>query len=265
MKIDEKITIYYFSATGNSLKLAMDIASHFEKPEVLRIGKLIPDKHPQGKMVGFVFPVYMGGIPKIVSKFLQDFPFQKNNYYFSLGTYYMYKGSTLSVVNKILTDRGVRLNYAAYLPSVGNCLMEYEVPQKKREQIYLRSEKVAARIISDIKQKTEKSPSGYCRLSDKIHKKLYAVFFDDAHKKFSLENHCIGCGICEKICPVNNISLKNNSPQWSANCEACHACVHGCPQNAIHLGKSKGRLQYRNPHIKRSMLLTQVSQAKLLQ
>lgn len=260
MKTNEKVTIYYFSATGNSLKTAMDIASGFDNQEVIRIDTTKPANHPESETVGFVFPVYMGGIPKIVSGFLQHFPFKKGIYYFSIGTYYLYKGSTLSVVNKLLTDKGVTLSYAAYLPSVGNCLMEYEVSQKKREDIYPRTEKIAAKIISDIQTKTKKKTSGYCRLSDKIHKKLYAVFFDDAYKKFSLEDHCNGCGSCEKICPVNNISMKAKRPQWSKNCEACHACVHGCSQNAIHLGNSKGRLQYRHPHITKRMLLNGVNQ-----
>jgi ferredoxin len=262
MKINEKVTIYYFSATGNSLKMAMDIASRFEQSEVLRIGTTIPVSHPESETVGFIFPVYMGGLPKIVSRFLQHFLFKKDMYYFSIGTYFTYTGNALSVVNKLLTDKGVALNYAAYLPSVGNCLKEYEVPQKKREQIYPRTEKIAAKIISDITCKREKKASVYCRLSDKIHKKLYAVFFDDAYRKFTLENHCNGCGTCEKICPVNNISMKDNRPQWGINCEACHACVHGCPKNAINLGKSKGRLQYRNPHIKRSMLINGIHQTQ---
>lgn len=255
MKIKENITIYYFSATGNSLKMALDIASHFEKPQVLRIETVIPDKHPESEMIGFIFPVYMGGLPKIVTKFLQHFPFKKDVYYFSIGTYYLYKGNALSVVDKLFANKGFSLAYACYLPTVGNCLMEYEVSQKKREQIYPQTDIATDKIINDIKDKTKKKPSKYCRLSDRVHQKLYAVFFDNAYKKFTLENHCIGCGICQKICPVNNISIQDKSPQWGMNCEACHACVHICPKNAINLGKSKGRLQYRNPHIKRELLL----------
>ena len=255
MNINERITIYYFSATGNSLKISLDIASHFKESDVFKIDTTTPTTHPDSQVVGFIFPVYMGGLPKIVDKFLQHFPFRKDIYYFSVGTYYLYKGSALSVVNKRLKNKGVALNYAGYLPSIGNCLMEYEVSREKRMRILKHTDKVTERLVQDIKNKTEKRASRYCKLSDKMHRKLYSIFFDNAYKKFSLEERCIGCGICAKICPVNNISIEDKRPQWGMNCEACHACVHACPKNAINLGKSKGRLQYRNPHIKRELLL----------
>lgn len=47
---------------------------------------------------------------------------------------------------------------------------------------------------------------------------------------------------------------ENGVPRWGTGCEACHACVHWCPRNVIQIGKSKGRLQYHHPAVKRTML-----------
>lgn len=255
MNRNKKVAIYYFSATGNSLQLSIDLASHFEESELFRIqtGKRI--EYTDSKIVGFIFPVYMGRLPNIVDKFLKSFPFEKDVYYFSIGTYYKYKGCAISIVDKILKDKGVVLNYGNYLTSVGNCLMEYEVSDIKRIPVLKRAEEITAVIIDDIKNNRERKSHTYCQASDKLHKKLYNIFFANAHTKFTLEDKCIGCGICEKICPANNITLHEGKPQWGSNCEACHACVHWCPKNAINLGKSKGRLQYRNPAIKRADIL----------
>lgn len=254
MEIKEKLVIYYFSATGNSLKLSLDIASHFPGSELINIATTKGADHPQSSKVGFIFPVYMGGLPKIVYQFLRCFPFKEDVYYFSIGTYYTYKGCAIPIVNKIMTDKGVSLNYGNYLPSVGNCLMEYEVTERKRIPILKKVDEITLDLISDIENNSKKTSSKYYRLSEKFHKWLFNVFFLKAYNKFSLEDSCTNCGICEKICPVNNITLENRKPQWGANCEACHACVHWCPQNAINLGKSKGRLQYQNPAINRKML-----------
>jgi len=254
MKIDERITIYYFSATGNSLKASMDIVSQYEDSELIKVGYETELTHPDSKIVGFVFPVYMGGLPDIMKQFLLKFPFQNEAYYFAIGTYYTYKGSTLSVINKIVRDRGVILHYANCIPTVGNCLMEYEVSSKKRTPILEKAEIVTASIISDIINKRENTPSKYCGLSVKFHKWMFELFFKTVYKRFSLEENCINCGICVRVCPVNNIQLQGNKPQWNKSCIACHACVHWCPQNAINIGRSKGRLQYHNPAIKKTML-----------
>lgn len=254
MSQTEKIALYYFSATGNSLKLSLDVAAEYEQSEIMKISKEKVQTHPTAEIVGFIFPVYMGGIPKIVYDFLQNFPFRSDIYYFSIGTYYTYKGCAMPIVSKILQRKGVKLSYGNYLPSVGNCLMEYNVSQKQRLPILKRAKEITSLIIEDIKQKREKHSSNYCRLSEKVHNGLFNLFFRYAYKKFALEVSCNGCGVCAKMCPVKNITISGNIPQWGASCDACHACVHWCPQNAINLGGSKGRLQYQNPQIKRKML-----------
>ena len=254
MKIDKRITIYYFSATGNSLKVAMDIASNYEKSELVKINYEAVSIHPESEVVGFVFPVYMGGVPDIIQQFLHKFPFRQKVYYFAIGTYYTYKGITLSAVNKIFADRDAVLNYGNYVQTVGNCLMEYEVPDKKRPAILKRAEATTKIIIDDIIHQKEKAPSRYCHPSVRFHKWTFNLFFKETYKKFSLEDNCTGCGACAKVCPVNNIHIQNKRPQWGENCIACHACVHWCGQNAINIGRSKGRLQYHNPGVKVRML-----------
>lgn len=254
MKKNKEIALYYFSSTGNSLKLSLDISSHFPKSVIYKISTTPITSPPNATIIGFIFPVYMGGIPSIMEKFLQNFPFKKDVYYFSIGTYYTYKGCAMSIVNKILVNNGVSLSYYNYLPSVGNCLMKYEVSAAKRIKIVNKGTIYTSQIINDLKNNVLKRSPKHYYLLEIVHKSLFNVYFHKVHKKFTLENHCTSCSICQKVCPVNNISLKEGKPQWGTECEACHACVHWCPQNAINIGKSKGRLQYQNPAIKRAQL-----------
>lgn len=97
---DKEISIYYFSATGNSLKLSQDIAAAFGGAGLFRMTPSAGITASDSRIVGFIFPVYMGGLPGIVRRFLESYPFRKGVYYFSIGTYYTYKGCAVSVVDK---------------------------------------------------------------------------------------------------------------------------------------------------------------------
>ncbi len=51
---------------------------------------------------------------------------------------------------------------------------------------------------------------------------------------------CIGCGLCEKVCPARVIELykpegeeKNKIRMYVARCTFCAQCVDACPVNAL--------------------------------
>jgi ferredoxin len=70
-------------------------------------------------------------------------------------------------------------------------------------------------------------------------------------KSFQYDDTCNGCGICSKICPVNNIKMDYNKPLWQHHCEQCFACLQWCPKEAIQFGiKTKDGKRYHNPEVK---------------
>lgn len=106
-----------------------------------------------------------------------------------------------------------------------------------------------------------------------ILKKLYPICIEPFYKLekyfdkgFYTSDACVGCQICKKVCPVNNITFKDNHPVWNHKCNACMACVVYCPKKAVHLNKpeeykksnhivckmlglSDKRKRYHNPYI----------------
>jgi ferredoxin len=69
-------------------------------------------------------------------------------------------------------------------------------------------------------------------------------------KGYNVNNSCIGCGICQKICPVKNIEIVNKRPIFNNKCEQCLACIQYCPQQAINYkDKTQERKRYKNPEI----------------
>ena len=46
---------------------------------------------------------------------------------------------------------------------------------------------------------------------------------------------CIGCGQCEKLCPMKNITIKNQKAVSSDQCTMCYRCINKCPKQALTL------------------------------
>ena len=85
------------------------------------------------------------------------------------------------------------------------------------------------------------------------------------------EHKCIGCGLCSKLCPTQNIKAAAGAqvfspceaenetaeravtffrPGFSNKCQQCFACVHWCPKQAIQYTEStRGRKRYHNPKV----------------
>lgn len=82
------------------------------------------------------------------------------------------------------------------------------------------------------------------------HKRLAEVWLrKDTALSYTVNDECIRCGICAKVCPANNITVTEDGVLFSDHCEVCYACLHNCPQHAIHLPKEAGTVQFRNEYV----------------
>ena len=46
---------------------------------------------------------------------------------------------------------------------------------------------------------------------------------------------CIGCGLCERLCPMGNIAVKNGIAVSGDKCTMCYRCISKCPEQVITL------------------------------
>ena len=63
--------------------------------------------------------------------------------------------------------------------------------------------------------------------------------------QLKINQDCVGCGKCAKICPMKNITMENRRPHPGSKCTMCYRCICNCPQKAITLLGSKVILQYK--------------------
>ncbi len=44
---------------------------------------------------------------------------------------------------------------------------------------------------------------------------------------------CVQCGLCESLCPMNNIEIVDGGVVFNGKCTMCYRCFSHCPKKAI--------------------------------
>lgn len=242
-------TIYCFTSTGNSLYAAKKLATALN-------GQVLPMSATPAvcddDVIGFVFPNFFWGLPRMVQRFVQSLEItNKNAYIFAVMACGGPGFGALGALKKPLKAKGVRLNYATLLVCLSNYLPEFNA--KDSPAVQKRIEKKLGKITRDLQNRKHKrviSPTPVNRYAQSIFPG------SDSDQYFTVSPACTGCGTCERICPVQNIKVENGKPVFHHNCEHCIACIHHCPAEAINWKeKTKGKRRYINRNIKLNELM----------
>ncbi|NRT34988.1 EFR1 family ferrodoxin [Clostridium beijerinckii] len=241
-------TIYYFTGTGNSLKIAKDLSENITNCRLVRICKRnMNTNEVTSKRVGFVFPVYYRGLPKIVAKFIKNLEVNSGKYFFAVANFGSYAALTFEQIDAILRRKGKSLsaNFSVEMP--GNMwFMYYPHPKEDFINRMNNQSKITIDIARMINNNYENNIP-VIKNRDK-EEKMYRDFNpNNIDENFWVSEKCIGCGICSKVCPAENIEIIETKPSWKHRCEQCLACIHLCPQTAIEFKKdSINKERYKN-------------------
>jgi ferredoxin len=286
--LNMNIELYYFSGTGNSLYISKKISEKLDV-KLISIPSIMNKSaiESEAEVIGIVFPVYFAinndGIPFLVKRFINKFENLQSKYIFTATTSDNMSWETLKNFEKLINKKkgilSMGINFNMSNKSVlKDIISKFKNNSKKEENINVKNlykddlnEKIEKLVESIKNKKNEKIKSvnifikifiypllvitkfvfwlRYKNLSKKISfnfEKLVHL----ADKSFKTSNSCNGCGICEKVCPVDNIKLVHMKPTWLHKCENCYACFQWCPQKAISGDIVKYKEDYHHPEIK---------------
>lgn len=248
-----KKTIYYFSATGNSLQTALDIGEMLGA-EVVSIAKSGMNTDCDSDVIGFVFPTFAWGMPNMVHDFIASGSFNKNAYFFAVVTCGASIGGTAGAVDDLLRKKGAKLSYGVPLKSVSNYIPMYNVNLGKIEETLKKADVELEKIISDISERKSNKIGRGLSLVNYMHRKM-SEGSKTEDKHYNVSDACNGCGICASVCPAKNIEMIDGRPAFRHNCEHCISCIHWCPKEAINYkNKTQNRNRYHHPKVKAEQL-----------
>lgn len=247
--------IYYFSGTGNSLKVAKDIASKLGNTALIKICKdnMMLSEGTVFKKVGIVFPVYYYGLPVMVKEFVENLRLNSDSYVYTVATCGGSVGVAVKRLKHILDTKGILLSSAFTVVMPDNYQVMYSPPSDEKQQKLFVLEEEKVQPIVDIINKLEKSPfEERNSFPSKLLGGMLSRRFNpkDKDKNFWSDEKCNGCGICAKVCPANNIKIEQSRPKWLHECEHCLACMHWCPKHSLQYKKGTiKRDRYHHPDI----------------
>lgn len=245
--------IFCFSGTGNSLAVARELNNNLsDKGSIIPLS-IFKDKESvlvDTDVLGLVFPVYFMNIPDVVKSFIKKLTFKTNPYIFAVETCNGIPGVSLIELNKCLDKKGKTLSSGFVINMPGNAVVTPNNIETERLNNYkLKVAEISTNINNRSINKIERQGSIKNRAISFVCKSLGRQLYLTP-KNASYTSKCVGCGTCEKVCPLNNIKMVNKRPYWGENCSNCLACFHWCPKKAISGGKMLNkRGQYHHPEI----------------
>lgn len=238
----KKRIILYFTATGNSLYVARQLADE----------------------IGIVYPSYGQMPPNMVRRFIQKARL-KAAYKFAVLTYGNMQFVAAGIWDELSRKSGNAFDYITSILMVDNWLPNFDMNEQIKIDKHIPES--LERITADIAARKHEIPS-----TEERARQLFDRFIRDrgldpevgylmhSEDYFVVTDACIGCAVCTEVCPRGNYELTSTGVKTEGDCDFCFACIQNCPQKAIKFaelpdspflahGEKNPDVRFRNEHV----------------
>ena len=250
--LDRKLLAYesmkkvglYFSGTGNS-KYAVELFCKEYENESRTYS--IEDTETltavtEADLIVFAYSVQFSTVPKILRDYITDHNgLWKNKKVFIIATMGLFSGDGSGMLGRLLQCCGAEVIGGLHLKMPDSIADEKALkrPLEKNKVLVKQAEQKIKESVKRLKvgKPTQEGIGVLYRLAGFFGQRAY---FGHKTKRYSSKlkvdtDKCIGCGLCEKICPMKNITIEEQKAVSSDRCTMCYRCINKCPKQALTL------------------------------
>ena len=234
----------YFSGTGNSRYAAdffcreYNVEASVYSIEDVDVLMAVND----ADLIVFAYPVQFSTVPKIVRDFVIDnSELWRNKKVFVIATMGLFSGDGAGNLGRLMKHFGAEVMGGLHLKMPDSIADEKALkrPLNKNKELVKQAEQKIKESVMQLKDghPTQEGLGPMYRMAGFFGQRLY---FGHKTKEYSSKlkiekEKCIGCGKCEKLCPMKNISVAEQKAVSGNRCAMCYRCINKCPNQAITL------------------------------
>ncbi len=234
----------WFSGTGNTKfcvnKFLEECGCGKNSFSIEENGTLEQIKKSQKIVIGY--PVQYSNIPKILRDYIVNNRYVwKGKNIFIIATMGLFSGDGAGISARLLKNYGAVIVGGLHLKMPDSICDERALKRsfEHNKRIVVKATEKICKCVDNIKNgKPPQEGLGVVyHWAGLFGQRLYfwgkTQKYTDKLKINSLK--CIGCGLCERLCPMGNIAVKNGIAVSGDKCTMCYRCISKCPEQVITL------------------------------
>lgn len=241
----KSVNLVYFTGTGGTARVADAFERSFMNRSITvqrTALKGVTDPVIGGDMLVLLFPVYAFNAPKPIGEWLKKIPPAKGQpavvVSVSGGGEISPNTACRAATIRRLEKKGYDVIYEKMVVMPSNFMIGFDesLCAMVLHATPMIIDKVVAELIKGTRHRT--LPYGIDRLAARLgYFEVLGGRIFGRHLK--VNDKCVDCGWCEKMCPQNNIKIIDGRHIFGNDCVICMGCIYGCPQKAIEPGIGK--------------------------